>query len=77
MTGAKPFRDELLERVPDRLGRGTAEHLLGGAIEEQNSLVAVHRDNGIHGGIHDPCEPLFTPAPEFRDVIKFQCRLLG
>ena len=46
-------------RLSQNLRCGTPEDLLSRGIEQNHSLVLVHRDDGVHRIVNQRCEPLF------------------
>src|SRR6266545_1235077 len=62
VRGAEPFGDEDRNRAPPHLRRRIAEYLLGRRIEENDALLAIHRDDGLHRRIDDPGQAGFVLA---------------
>lgn len=48
VLGAVSRGNEAIEGTSDDVAHGAREHLLGGAIEEHDPLLLVHRDDGVH-----------------------------
>ena len=53
VTLAKPLRDELVQRQPDYCLTRPAKSLLRCCVEQDNPLIAVHRNDRVHGGFND------------------------
>ena len=62
MTSAEAFGDEAVERLPDGLIGRTEKHSLSSAIEDEDALLAVNRDDGVHCRIDDPGQPSLALA---------------
>ena len=68
---AETLRDQPVEARAEHLGAPHAK-LLGGAVEE-NDLLLVDRDHGVHGRIDDRPQP--RPASSPCDALRFLLRL--
>src|SRR6185436_16091615 len=53
MESPKPFRQKPLEALAEGIRRGTVEHFLSGAIEEQNVLIVIDSNDGVNCRVDD------------------------
>ena len=53
MAGPEAFGDEAVERLANDFTGRTEKHSLSGAIEQEDALLAVDRDDGVHRRIDD------------------------
>ena len=65
VRGANRVRQEAVQRLAERVPGGTAEHLFGGLVEDDDALALVEGDDGIHGRSHDAGKALGADAQLF------------
>src|SRR5690606_13046848 len=53
VRGAEALRQEPVEGAAERFLARAAEDLLGGAVEEDDVLARIHRDDGVHRRVDD------------------------
>jgi hypothetical protein len=51
---SKTGRNELLQRLSDRVGKRTVKHPLRRVVEQHDLLLVIHGDNGVHRRSDDP-----------------------
>jgi hypothetical protein len=58
--GAEASWDETVERLPDGFLGGTLKEFFGSAIEQEDGLLTINSDDGIHCRIDDPGQSRLT-----------------
>ena len=63
--------NEAIQPLTDRIVRAALEHAFRGRIEDDDAQAFVGRDDAVHGGVDDACQPLLTDPPGGADAMPF------